>query len=847
MIQRFSFGHPFPTQSVVLSLPAESSPVPFLTPDDSGWRFTLSEQAAVYGLGEMPRGINKRGWHYITNNTDESRHSEDKLSFYGAHNFLLVRDGSTCFGLFVDFPGKVYYDIGYTRHDLFSFHTETPDYDLYLLSGENENAICKEFRTLIGRSYIPPRWAFGLAQSRWGYKTEEDVREVARQYKEHDLPLDMICMDIEYMQDYADFTVNKERFPDLAKLSADLKAQGIRLVPIIDAGVRVDPNDSTCTEGLEKGYFCKKADGTRRPPPRIISLGGLGEIGKNLTVFETEQDILVVDCGSAFPDDDLPGVDLVIPDFTYLEKNAAKVRGIFITHGHEDHIGSLPFLLKQIKAPVYATALTIGLISGKLKEHGILNQCKLNTVKPGDTIPAGTTMSVEFVRVNHSIPDACALAIRTPAGLIVHTGDFKVDFTPISGEPIDLVRFGELGSEGVLALLSDSTNAEKTGSTPSERIVGESFEKLFERAANKRIIIATFASNVHRIQQVVDTAVRFGRKVAVFGRSMVNVVAIAQELGYLTIPAGVLIDADNLKDYTDEEIVLITTGSQGEPMSALTRMSIGSHRNIKIGPNDCIIISATPIPGNEKSVGKVVNELMKLGADVIYERMYDVHVSGHACQDETRLLLSLTQPRFFMPMHGEYKHLMKNAGVGASMGIPAEHIIISDIGKVVETDGVDMKITGMVPSGRVLVDGLGVGDVGSVVLRDRKLLADDGLIVVVCAINDATGEVLAGPDLVSRGFVYVRDNEDLMADATVVVRNSLEKCKLNGFRDWATIKGRIRDELGDFIASRTPAVSRSSSPSSRKYNPHPPALSGGFLSKYLPLCSIIRKFTSISN
>ena len=547
----------------------------------------------------------------------------------------------------------------------------------------------------------------------------------------------------------------------------------------------------------------KKADGTRRPPLKIISLGGLGEIGKNLTVFETEQDIIVADCGSAFPDDDLPGVDLVIPDFTYLEKNASKVRGIFITHGHEDHIGGLPFLLKQIKAPVYGTALTIGLISGKLKEHGILNQCKLNTVKPGDTIKAGTTMSVEFVRVNHSIPDACAFAIRTPAGLIVLTGDFKVDFTPISGEPIDLVRFGELGSEGVLALLSDSTNAEKPGSTPSERIVGESFEKLFKRAADKRIIIATFASNVHRIQQVVDTAVRFDRKVAVFGRSMVNVVAIAQELGYLTIPAGILIDADNLKDYTDDEIVLITTGSQGEPMSALTRMSIGSHRNIKIGPNDCIIISATPIPGNEKSVGKVVNELMKLGADVIYERMYDVHVSGHACQDETRLLLSLTQPRFFMPMHGEYKHLMKNAGVGASMGIPAENIIISDIGKVVETDGVDMKITGMVPSGRVLVDGLGVGDVGSVVLRDRKLLADDGLIVVVCAINDATGEVLAGPDLVSRGFVYVRDNEDLMADATVVVRNSLEKCKLNGFRDWATIKGRIRDELGDFIASRT--------------------------------------------
>ena len=583
--------------------------------------------------------------------------------------------------------------------------------------------------------------------------------------------------------------------PAKAKSNETVKKQPAKKAATPSSVMAPQPNRSTRRS--------KKADGTRRPPLKIISLGGLGEIGKNMTVFETEQDIIVADCGSAFPDDDLPGVDLVIPDFTYLQKNAGKIRGIFITHGHEDHIGGLPFLLKQINAPVYGTALTIGLISGKLKEHGILNQCKLNTVKPGDTVRAGTTMSVEFVRVNHSIPDACAFAIRTPAGLIVLTGDFKVDFTPISGEPIDLVRFGELGSEGVLALLSDSTNAEKPGSTPSERIVGESFEKLFKRAADKRIIIATFASNVHRIQQVVDTAVRFDRKVAVFGRSMVNVVAIAQELGYLTIPAGILIDADNLKDYTDEEIVLITTGSQGEPMSALTRMSIGSHRNIKIGPNDCIIISATPIPGNEKSVGKVVNELMKLGADVIYERMYDVHVSGHACQNETRLLLSLTQPKFFMPMHGEYKHLMKNAGVGASMGIPEDNIIISDIGKVVQTDGVDMKITGMVPSGRVLVDGLGVGDVGSVVLRDRKLLADDGLIVVVCAINDATGEVLAGPDLVSRGFVYVRDNEDLMADATVVVRNSLEKCKLNGFRDWATIKGRIRDELGDFISSRT--------------------------------------------
>ena len=560
---------------------------------------------------------------------------------------------------------------------------------------------------------------------------------------------------------------------------------------------------ASAAEKPAKASRRKKGDEEiRHSPIRIISLGGLGEIGKNLTVFETEQDIIIADCGSAFPDDDLPGVDLVIPDFTYLIKNAEKIRGIFVTHGHEDHIGGLPFLLKQIKAPVYATALTIGLISGKLKEQGILGQCKLNTVHAGDTISAGS-ISVEFVRVNHSIPDSCALAIRSAAGLIILTGDFKVDYTPISGEPIDLVRFGELGSEGVLALLSDSTNAEKPGTTPSERIVGESFEKLFKRADHKRIIVATFASNVHRVQQVVDTAVRFGRKVAIFGRSMVNVVNTAIELGYLTVPAGTLIDVDNLKDYTDDQIVLITTGSQGEPMSALTRMSTGAHRNVRITANDCIIISATPIPGNEKTVGKVVNELMKLGADVIYERMYDVHVSGHACQDETKLLISLTQPKFFMPMHGEYKHLMKNAGVAAGMGIDEEHIVISDIGKVVETDGIEMKITGMVPSGRVLVDGLGVGDVGSVVLRDRKLLADDGLIVVVTAIDSATGEVLVGPDLVSRGFVYVRDNEDLMADATVVVKASLDKCKLSGFRDWASIKGRIRDELGDFIFTRT--------------------------------------------
>lgn len=573
------------------------------------------------------------------------------------------------------------------------------------------------------------------------------------------------------------------------------------------AGVNVAMNEQVQKQrqkaAAQQRNHRKNVTEVRYPPLKIISLGGLGEIGKNITVLETENDMIIVDCGSAFPDDDLPGVDLVIPDFTYLVKNAAKIRGIFVTHGHEDHIGGLPYLLKQINVPVYSTALTNGLICGKLKEQGILGQCKMNVVKAGDTIKAGSDFRVEFIRVNHSIPDACALALHTPAGVVIMTGDFKVDFTPISGEPIDLVRFGELGSQGVLALLGDSTNAEKPGSTPSERIVGESFEKLFKRAAKKRIIIATFASNVHRVQQVIDTAVRSNRKVAVFGRSMVNVVNTAIELGYLNVPSGTLVDVDNLKDYTDDQIVLITTGSQGEPMSALTRMSTGAHRNVRISSNDCIIISATPIPGNEKTVGKVVNELMRLGADVIYERMYDVHVSGHACQDETKLLLSLTRPKFFMPVHGEYKHLMKNASVGTSMGIDPKNIIISDIGRIVETDGVDMKLTGIVPSGRVLVDGLGVGDVGSVVLRDRKLLADDGLIVVVLSIDKASGEILAGPDLVSRGFVYVRDNEDLMDDATGIVRNSLDKCKLTGFRDWSAIKGRVRDELGDFIFTRT--------------------------------------------
>ena len=558
------------------------------------------------------------------------------------------------------------------------------------------------------------------------------------------------------------------------------------------------PQPAKKTAGRGRG----KTREARKQAVKIISLGGLGEIGKNITVYESGNDIFLVDCGLAFPDNDMLGVDLVIPDFTYLERNRDKIRGIVVTHGHEDHIGGIPYLLKQINMPVYGTRLTLALLESKFKEHGLTGKVSLNVVKPGDTVRLGC-MSVEFIHVNHSIPDACAMAISTPAGMIIQTGDFKIDYTPIAGEPIDLGRFAQLGSQGVLALLSDSTNAEKPGSTPSERIVGESFDKLFKNAGGKRIVIATFASNIQRIQQIIDAAVKDGRKVAVFGRSMLNVVAIAIELGYLTVKEGTIIDIDQMRQYADDQLVLITTGSQGEPMSALTRMAAGDHRKVRIGPNDYIIISATPIPGNEKLVGKVVNELMKLGADVIYERMYDVHVSGHACQDEIKMILSLIKPKFFMPVHGEYKHLMKNAGVGRAVGIDPKNIIISDIGKVVETDGVDMKITGMVPSGRVLVDGLGVGDVGSVVLRDRKLLAEDGLIVAVVSIDAASGEILAGPDLVSRGFVYVRESEEMMSGARAVVQSALERCKLTGFRDWGAIKGTIRDELSDYIFTRT--------------------------------------------
>ena len=545
----------------------------------------------------------------------------------------------------------------------------------------------------------------------------------------------------------------------------------------------------------------RKKDG-KKPLVRIIPLGGLNEIGKNMTVYECGDDMFIVDCGLAFTDETMLGIDIVIPDFTYVVQNKEKIRGVFITHGHEDHIGGIPYLMKEIDAPLYATKLTLGLIKNKLKEHGLSNQVKMMEVKPGDTIKAGC-MSVEFIRVNHSIPDACALAIHTPAGVIVQTGDFKVDYTPIEGGVIDLGRFGELGSEGVLALLPDSTNIEMPGSTPSERTVGESFNKLFQMAGDRRIIIATFASNIHRIQQIIDYAVKYDKKVSVSGRSMVNVVATAIELGYLKVPSGILVDIDVANRLPFNEVVLITTGSQGEPLSALSRMAMSEHRKVKVTPNDFIIISARPIPGNEKFVNRVVNELMRLGAEVIYEKMYEVHVSGHACQDEQKLMMALTKPQYILPVHGEYKHLRKYSIVAKQMGIDEDHVIIPAIGQVLETDGESFRFGGEVPSGAVMVDGLGVGDVGSIVLRDRKHLAEDGLIVVVAAINAKNKRIVSGPDIISRGFVYVREAEDMINGARDVAKAALEESISSGVRDWTTLKNRMKDEVSRYVYNKT--------------------------------------------
>lgn len=570
--------------------------------------------------------------------------------------------------------------------------------------------------------------------------------------------------------------------------------------------------DSAVQENAEKPVAktrnSRQQKEVKRTPVRIIPLGGLNEIGKNMTVFECSNDMFILDCGLAFPDADMPGVDMVIPDFTYVERCAEKVRGIVITHGHEDHIGGLTYLLKKINVPVYATRLTIGLIECKLKEQGLLGKVQLNIVEPRKTIKMGC-MAVEFIKVNHSIPDSVGMAIHTPAGIIVHTGDFKVDYSPIDGKIIDLARFGELGSRGVLALMADSTNAERPGYTHSERTVGESFDRLFKKGEGKRIIIATFSSNIHRVQQIINCAARYGRKVAIFGRSMVNVVNIARNLGYLDVPKDTMIEIEQINSYNPEEIVLITTGSQGEPMSALTRMAMNDHKKINITPMDFIIISATPIPGNEKYVTRVVNELMKSGAEVVYEAMYEVHVSGHACQEELKLMQSIIHPKFFIPVHGEYKHLKKHADLAVQMGMPEENVIIAEIGNVIETDGSTMKVVSQVPSGRILVDGLGVGDVGSIVLRDRKHLSQDGLIIVVICIERASNKVVSGPEIISRGFVYVRESEELIVQAKELLSETIKKLSSAELKDWNILKSKLRDALSDNIyqnTRRTPMI-----------------------------------------
>lgn len=538
-------------------------------------------------------------------------------------------------------------------------------------------------------------------------------------------------------------------------------------------------------------------------PIHYTVLGGLNEIGKNMAVLEYGDDAILIDCGMSFPDEDLLGVDVVLPDFSYAIKIKDKIRGIFITHGHEDHIGALPYLLKQMDIPVYAGRLTVALIDSKLKEHGLSGKVRLHVVESGGVIHMGSQLTVEFINVNHSIPDAMALAIKTPHGYIVHTGDFKVDFTPVMGPIIDLPRFGELGREGVLALLADSTGAERAGYTPSERVVGESFASLFRQAENKRIIVATFSSNLPRIQQIISASARDGRKVAVSGRSMINVVNIAQELGYLHIPEGLLIDIDAINHYPKDKVTLITTGSQGEPMSALSRMAFSDHRKVEVGPDDYIIISATPIPGNEKTVSKVVNELMRRGCVVVYEKMYDVHVSGHACQEELKIIHSLTRPKFFIPVHGEQKHLYKHAALAHSLGMPKKNVLITDIGKTIELTADKMEIVGSVPAGRVLVDGLGVGDVGSIVLRDRRHLAEDGLIVVVVTVDSVSGEVVSGPDIVTRGFVYVRESEMLIDEIRDTARRAFEDARRMPRCDWSTMKTRVRDDLSRMLFQKT--------------------------------------------
>ncbi|MEE1249246.1 MAG: ribonuclease J [Lachnospiraceae bacterium] len=543
----------------------------------------------------------------------------------------------------------------------------------------------------------------------------------------------------------------------------------------------------------------KKSTENNNSKLKIIPLGGLEQIGMNITAFEYEDSIIVVDCGLSFPEDDMYGIDLVIPDVTYLKENIDKVKGFFITHGHEDHIGAIPYILREINVPIYATKLTMGIIDHKLTEHNLISKVKRKVVKYGQHINLGC-FRVEFIRTNHSIQDAAALAIYSPAGIVVHTGDFKVDYTPVFGDAIDLQRFGEIGKKGVLALMCDSTNAERPGFTMSEKTVGKTFETIFADHKNSRIIIATFASNVDRVQQIIDTACKYGRKVVIEGRSMVNIISTAQELGYINIPDNTLIDIEEIKNYPDEKTVLITTGSQGESMAALSRMASGIHRKITIKPHDTIVLSSNPIPGNEKAVSKIINELSLKGAEVIFQ---DVHVSGHACQEDIKLIYSLVRPKYAIPVHGEYRHLKAQAQIAEELGIEKDHIFLLSSGDVLELNEEEAAVTGRVPVGDVMVDGLGVGDVGNIVLRDRQHLAEEGIIIVVLTLESGSGQVLAGPDIVSRGFVYVRGAESLMDEAKQVLEETMEYCMTKNITDWGKIKSEIKDALGDFVWKET--------------------------------------------
>lgn len=543
----------------------------------------------------------------------------------------------------------------------------------------------------------------------------------------------------------------------------------------------------------------KKSEQKSSSGLKIIPLGGLEQIGMNITAFEYEDSIVVVDCGLSFPEDDMLGIDLVIPDVVYLKNNIEKVKGFVITHGHEDHIGALPYILRDINVPIYATKLTMGIIENKLKEHNLTGNTKRKVVKFGQSINLGQ-FRIEFIKTNHSIVDAAALAIYSPAGIIVHTGDFKVDYTPVFGDAIDLQRFAEIGKKGVLALMCDSTNAERPGFTPSERTVGRTFDTLFEEHKNTRIIVATFASNVDRVQQIINSADKFGRKVVVEGRSMVNIIETATNLGYLNIPDNTLIDIEQLKNYPDEKTVIITTGSQGESMAALSRMAEDNHRKISIGPSDTVIFSSHPIPGNEKAVTNVINELLLKGADVIFQ---DVHVSGHACQEEIKLIYTLVHPQYAIPVHGEYKHLKAQAKIAKELGIAKENIFILRSGDVLELTEEKAQITGKVPVGDILVDGLGVGDVGNIVLRDRQHLAEDGILIVVLGLDGATDELVSGPDIVSRGFVYVRESDELMDEARIVVNEAVDGCLGRGIADWGKLKSAIKDSLGEFVWKKT--------------------------------------------